>query len=291
MRAAIRALPDGEYRYTILHDGFEERITIASTVRVAGDRIAIDYTGSSPQLPRAVNVVPIYTFAYTAYGVKALLCPEIPNNEGSFLPISTSAPEGSLLNPRYPAASGARGMIGHLLPVALMGALADVLPDRIWAPGSANSGMTIAGEHKGRRYAAVYFFNAGQGASRARDGYSALSFPSNLSNTPIEVIEGEAPLRVQARRLRRGSGGAGGRRGGDGIEFTFDFVGETPAVCSFIMTRLKVPPPGVQGGASGAPGQILINDRAIDPTEHLLLKAGDRVTVRTAGGGGFGPPA
>ncbi|HVM77579.1 MAG TPA: hydantoinase B/oxoprolinase family protein [Stellaceae bacterium] len=290
MRAAIRAIPDGRYHYKIVHDGFEERIIIDSNVTIDGDRIHIDYTGSSPQLPRAVNVVPIYTFAYTAYGVKALLCPDVPNNEGSFLPVTTSAPEGTILNPKYPAASGARGMIGHLLPVALMGALAEVLPDRVWAPGSANSGMMISGEHAGRRYTGIYFINAGQGASSKRDGFSALSFPSNLSNTPIEVIEGEVPMRVLHRRLRRGSGGSGFYRGGDGSDFTFEFVGEKPAVCAIIMTRIKVPPPGLNGGEPGEIGRILINGVPVDPTEHLVLKRGDIVSMQTAGGGGFGAP-
>ena len=290
MRAAIRAVPDGTYRYKIVHDGFEERITIDSNVTIRGDRIDIDYTGTSPQLPRAVNVVPIYTFAYTAYGVKALLCPDVPNNEGSFLPVTTSAPEGTILNPRFPAASGARGMIGHLLPVALMGALAEVLPDRVWAPGSANSGMMISGEHAGRRYAGIYFINAGQGASSRRDGFSALSFPSNLSNTPIEVIEGEVPMRIVHRKLRRGSGGAGMQRGGDGLDFTFKFVGDNPAVCAIIMTRLKVPPPGVHGGEPGQIGRIFLNGEPIDPTEHLVLKYGDLISMQTAGGGGFGSP-
>ena len=291
MRAAIRAIPDGKYRYKIVHDGFEERIIIDSNVTIDGGRIHIDYTGSSPQLPRAVNVVPIYTFAYTAYGVKALLCPDVPNNEGSFLPVTTSAPEGTILNPRYPAASGARGMIGHLLPVALMGALAEALPDRVWAPGSANSGMMISGEHAGRRYTGIYFINAGQGASSKRDGFSALSFPSNLSNTPIEVIEGEVPMRVLHRRLRRGSGGPGLYRGGDGSDFTFEFVGEKPAVCAIIMTRIKVPPPGINGGEPGQIGRILINGVPVDPTEHLVLKHGDIVSMQTAGGGGFGAPS
>lgn len=288
MRAAIRAVPDGKYRYAIVHDGFEERIVIDSNVTVSGDRIHIDYTGTSPQLPRAVNVVPIYTFAYTAYGVKALLCPDVPNNEGSFQPVTTSAPEGTILNPRFPAASGARGMIGHLLPVALMGALADVLPDRVWAPGSANSGMTISGEHAGRRYAGIYFINAGQGGSSRRNGLSALSFPSNLSNTPIEVIEAEVPLRVVHRKLRRGSGGAGAHRGGDGLDFAVEFVGDTPAACAIIMTRFRVPPPGLHGGEPGLVGKILLNGEPIDPAEHLVLKPGDVISMQTAGGGGFG---
>jgi N-methylhydantoinase B len=291
MRAAIRAVPDGTYRYTLLHDGFEERITIASNVHVEGAAIRIDYTGTSAQLPRAVNVVPIYTFAYTAYGVKAVLCPEVPNNEGSFLPVTTSAPEGSILNPRYPAAGGARGMIGHLLPVAFMGAMGEVLADKVWAPGSGNSSMAISGEHAGRRYGGVFFFNAGQGASSRRDGLHALSFPSNLSNAPIEVMEDSTPMRVLHRRLRRGSGGAGLRKGGEGLEFAFEFVGDTPAICSFIVTRRRVAPPGLADGKAGLPGRLLINETEVDPAEHIVLKPGDRVTLETAGGGGWGAPA
>jgi N-methylhydantoinase B len=124
MRKAIRAVPDGEYHSRLEHDGFEDPIVINCTVRVKGERIAIDYTGSSEQVPRAVNVVPIYCFAYSAYAVKALLSPEVPNNEGSFLPITTSAPPGSIFNPRFPAASGGRGMIGHMMVPAIMMALA-----------------------------------------------------------------------------------------------------------------------------------------------------------------------
>lgn len=288
MRAAIRALPDGDYRYRLEHDGFEERIVIQNNVQIRGDRVHIDYTGSSPQLPRSVNVVPIYAFAYTAFGVKALLSPEIPNNEGSFLPISTWAPEGTILNPAYPAASGARGMIGHLLPVAFMAALADILPDRVLAPGSANSSFTIAGQHRGRRYAAVNFSNAGQGASAARDGLSATSFPSNLGNTPVEVMELEAPVRVLHRRVRKNSGGDGRHRGGDGIDFSFVFCGDSPAVVSFMMTRIKSPPPGLAGGCDGAIGKLELNGEAIDPAQHWVLNPGDHVAMQTAGGGGFG---
>ncbi|MBJ3775647.1 hydantoinase B/oxoprolinase family protein [Acuticoccus mangrovi] len=288
MRAAVAALPDGDYRYRLEHDGFEERIVIQNRVEIRGDRVHIDYTGTSEQLPRSVNTVPIYTFAYTAFGVKALLSPDIPNNEGSFLPISTSAPEGTILNPRYPAASGARGMIGHLLPVAFMAALADVLPDRVMAPGSANSSFTMAGEDEGRRYATANFLNAGQGAFADRDGLSVVSFPSNLGNTPIEVIEAGAPVRVLHRAVRPGSGGGGAHRGGDGLDFAFEFVGDTPAVCSFLMTRLKAAPPGLAGGDPGVVGRLTLNGTDIDPADHWILKKGDRVVMQTAGGGGYG---
>jgi len=288
MRAAIAAIPDGDYRYVIQHDGFEERITIDCKVRILRDTLAIDYTGSSPQLPRSVNVVPIYTFAYSAFGVKSLLSPDIPNNEGSFLPMSTSAPLGSILNPRYPAASGGRGMIGHLLPPAIMGALAPVLPDRVWAEGSANSSFTMSGEHDGRRYAVVNFINAGQGANARRPGYDALSFPSNLGNTPIEVMEALAPIRVHHRKLRKDSGGTGQNRGGAGLALEFDFNGDQPAVCSFIMTRLRTPSKGLAGGGNGKVGRVTVNGKPIDPAEHQILSAGDHIVMETAGGGGFG---
>jgi len=155
MREAIRAIPDGLYRSTVQHDGFDEPIRIECALTVKGDEIDIDYTGTSHQLPHALNVVPIYTFAYTVYGLKALLCPDIPNNEGSFLPIRTHAPLGSLLNPTYPAASGGRSAIGHLLPAAVFKALAGVLPNKVWASGSPNSSMTMSGEYRNKRFAVV----------------------------------------------------------------------------------------------------------------------------------------
>ncbi|MBI1989580.1 MAG: hydantoinase B/oxoprolinase family protein [Betaproteobacteria bacterium] len=288
MRKAIRDVPDGVYHAQTRHDGFEEPILINCTVKVKGDELAIDYTGSSPQVPRAVNVVPIYTFAYSAFAVKALLCPDVPNNEGSFMPISTSAPLGSIFNPCYPAASGGRGMIGHMMVPAIMMALAEVLPGRAIAAGSSNSSITVTGEHRGRPYAAINFMNAGQGATAHRDGYTMLSFPSNLSNTPIEIFEQMAPLRVIERSIRRGSGGAGRHRGGDGLHFEIEVVADTPMMASMIMTRYRSAPRGIFGGQPGKVGALLLNGKPINPADHWVLKQGDRVVMETAGGGGCG---
>ncbi|MCS0505070.1 hydantoinase B/oxoprolinase family protein [Ancylobacter mangrovi] len=293
MRDAIRAIPDGVYRSTVQHDGFDNKpIVIQCELTVKGDEISIDYAGTSPQLPHALNVVPIYTFAYTVYGLKALLCPDIPNNEGSFLPISTTAPLGSLLNPTYPAASGGRSAIGHLLPAAVFKALADVLPDKVWAAGSPNSSLTMSGEYRGKRFAVVNFLNAGQGATARRDGFSALSFPANLGNTPVEMMENLAPIRVLRREIRRGSGGAGQHGGGGGISFEFEILPDASDVMtSFLMTQLKSPTAGFAGGSSGKPGRLVINGTQVDPTEPRVLKAGDRILMETAGGGGYGTPA
>jgi N-methylhydantoinase B len=293
MREAIRKVPDGVYTSTLQHDGFESPIVIQCKLAVNGDRIDIDFAGSSAQVARAMNVVPVYTFAYTVYGIKALLCPDIPNNEGSILPITTTAPLGSIFNPVYPAASGGRSAIGHLLPAAVFKALAEVLPGKVWAGGSPNSSMTMSGEwggkYGGKRYAVVNFLNAGQGATARRPGFSALSFPANLGNTPVEVMEGLAPIRVLRREIRRGSGGAGRHRGGDGLRFEFQLLADAKeATASFLMTQLKSVPAGLAGGGAGQPGRLIINGEAVDPTEPRILRAGDRVVMETAGGGGYG---
>jgi N-methylhydantoinase B len=289
MREAIRKIPDGVYRSTVQHDGFEEPIIIKCELTVKGDRIDIDFAGTSPQLPHALNVVPIYTFAYTVYGLKALLCPDIPNNEGSFLPITTKAPLGCLLNPTYPAASGGRSAIGHLLPSAVFRALADVLPDKVWASGSPNSSMTMSGEYRGKRFAVVNFLNAGQGANARRPGLSATSFPGNLGNTPIEMMETLAPIKVVRREIRSGSGGAGRHEGGRGISFEFEILPDASEVmASFLMTQLKSPTTGLAGGGTGKAGQLVINGERVDPTLPRVLKAKDRILMETAGGGGYG---
>ena len=130
--------------------------------------------------------------------------------------------------------------------------------------------------------------NAGQGATAHRDGFTMLSFPSNLSNTPIEVFEQMAPLRVIERAIRRNSGGTGRHRGGDGLRFEVEVVADTPMMASMIMTRYKTAPQGVFGGSAGKLGALLLNGKPINPADHWVLNKGDRVVMETAGGGGYG---
>ncbi len=286
MRNSIREVPDGVYYSELDHDGFEDPIIVKCRLTVKRDRIAIDYSGSSLQVPRAVNVVPIYTFAYSVFAIKTLLCPEVPNNEGSVQPITTWAPPGSIFNPSYPAASGGRGMIGHMVVPAIMMALAQARPELAIAEGADNSSISVNGEQNGRPYAALTFMNAGQGATRYRDGHTMLSFPSNLSNTPIEVFEQMAPVRVVDRSVRRGSGGGGRHRGGDGLRFEIECLSDTPMLASMMMTRYRSAPKPVLGGEPGKLGALYLNGKPIDPASHWMLKKGDRVVMETAGGGG-----
>lgn len=289
LRDAIEALPDGSYEYQVEHEGTTTPLIVRCRVQVKGSDLLVDYTGTSPQVEsKSINVVETYTYAYTSFAVKALLSPDIPNNEGAFRPLQVHAPPGCVLNALHPVGTGARGQIGHLLPPAVFGALGPVIGRRRRAEGSGNCVVTMIGREGGSRFAVSSFVNAGQGASRLSPGLSAISFPSNLGNTPIEILEAEAPVIVRERSLRTGSGGSGMCPGGDGIRFAFDYVGSEPAACSFLMTRRVSSPKGVEGGRPGEPARLLINGEVRDPVSVKQLTHGDVILIETAGGGGFG---
>jgi N-methylhydantoinase B len=234
-----------------------------------------------------------YTYAYTAYGVKAALCPDVPNNEGALRPIQVTAPLGSILNSRPPAAGGARAVIGHFLPMMVLLALARALPERVIAGvGSPLWCVNYAGSRAdGKSIAGMFFANGGYGASAKRDGYNVLSWPSNISSTPVEMIEQLAPLKIHYRRLRIGSGGAGRYRGGNGQECKLESRAAAPLTVSFLAerTRAEAAAPGIAGGEPGAPGAVLINEQPVDPKSQHVIAPGDCVILRTPGGGGYGP--
>ncbi len=289
MREKIRGIPDGNYHACVSPDGLEQRLRIQLAIEVAGDAITCDYTGTSDQVDIALNSVANYTFAYTAYPLKCLTSPEIPNNEGSFAPITVIAPEGSILNPRYPAPVGGRAMIGHFLSAVVFEALAPVIPGASQAPsGSPLWCLNLAGEHRQRQFAVAYFLNGGQGASSQQDGIACLSFPSNVSNTPVEVMETLAPVRIESKLLRSGSGGDGERRGGDGQELTIRSVSSQAMTAAFLADRLREPPAGILGGAPGSTGRVELNGMEINPKRQHQLQPDDVLTLSTPGGGGFG---
>ncbi len=293
MRAAISEAPDGSWSYEIENDGPDDMpggvVRVRASVTIAGDQVDVDFDGSSDQVSLAINTVMNYTYAYSAYALKALFAPWIPNNEGAFRPIRISAPEGSILNPRRPAPCGARGMIGHLLPPAIFGALSQALPDRVQAaPGSPSNNIQIVSLRGDVRYAVNAFLGAGQGGGAGQDGVSAVSFPSNLSNTPVEVMEGQAPIEVLNRNILRGSGGAGRYAGGDGIGFSFRFRGQSPANASFMINRVRCAAPGLLGGSAGRAARFEINGKPMPASGQHVLHEGDVVTIETGGGGGFG---
>jgi N-methylhydantoinase B len=293
MRQAISALPDGEYRYEMQTDGFEERFRFAVAVKIRGSEIECDFAGTSPQQPRAINCVLAYTYAMTSYAIKCLLLPDLANNDGLFRPIRVSAPEGTIVNPRAPAPVGGRACTGHYVPPLIFGALHAVLPERVMA--GAGSPLWIANlsgmRADGKPFATVLFYNGGMGATARSDGSSAMSWPSNISPTPVEVAERDAPLFFRHKRLRPDSGGVGRTRGGLGEEICFVSRHSGPLSIVFLTERLRVPAPGLNGGGPGACGEVTINGVAVDSRRPHVLAPGDEVVLRTPGGGGYGDPS
>jgi len=293
MRTAIRAVPDGTYRYAMRTDGVDAPLDFKVALTITGDEIVADYTGTSPQQPRAINCVLAYTSAMTAYAIKCALLPGLANNEGMYRPITVAAPEGCILNPRFPAAVVSRAVTGHYVPVLLFGALHQVIPERVMAGvGSPLWAVQQTGlRADGRPYTNIFFFNGGTGATPVKDGENVLSWPSNISSTPVEVAERNSPLFFRAKRLRPSSGGRGRFRGGLGQDILIECESDIPVVVSFMAERTAFPAPGFAGGGPGGLGDVRINGRRIDHRRQHVLRKGDTVLVRTPGGGGYGQPA
>ncbi len=294
MRESIARLRPGAYTYRLVSDGFGEPVTIEVRCEVRGDELHVDYAGSSPESRHGINVVMNYTEAYSTYGVKVIVSPDVPNNEGAFRPVRITAPEGSILNCRHPAPVAARHIIGHLLPHAVAGALREALPEHVMAEGSANIwGVQVAGKDgAGAPFTYIFFTSGGTGARSSKDGLSATAFPSGVLGTPVEVIESLSPLLVEKKALREGSGGAGRHRGGLGQAIAFRVRTREPYVCSILCDRIRIPAQGFFGGEPGAPGEVLIDGEPPDnPKAEQTLGPDALVEIRLPGGGGYGPPA
>lgn len=293
MREAISALPDGTYDFGFETDGADAPYVFKIALTVKGDEISMNYAGSSPAQPRAINCVLAYTYAMSAYAVKCALLPDLANNEGMFRPISVTAPEDTILNPRFPASVVARSNTGHYVPVLVFGALQQVVPDRVMAgAGSPLWVFTVSGiNDEGKTFANVLFYNGGMGATMHADGESALSWPSNISSTPVEVSERNGPLHCTFKRLRPGSGGAGRTRGGLGQDIEFVSTSARPLLAMFMTERTKFPAAGFDGGGCGGIGAVEINGVPVEVHKQHVLNKGDKVLLRTPGGGGYGDPA
>ncbi len=301
MREAIAAVPDGTYRGEGRIEQMEgqDDVVIKAAVRVAGGEITVDLDGSSPQVSWGGNVVFNFTYAYVFMGIKSMLDPEIPNNDGCAAPIKLRAPEQTVVNCNFPAAVAARMQIGHFLTEVIYNALADALPDRVLAcSGGTPATMNVFyGKRKGGApWHTVIIRGGGMGASRAADGEQCYIFPANGANTPVEILESDTPLMVERRELLPDSGGAGERRGGLGRRVVFrvpddDEGPEGPVSLAIQSGRFRLAPEGLFGGRPGGLARFLVNGEPGNPYGLTSLQPGDEVTMDAAGGGGFGDPS
>jgi N-methylhydantoinase B len=293
MRKAISGIPDGDYHYEVYGDGFEELVRIKVKVSVKGDNIVVDYEGSSPQNPRGINAPLNHTYAYTMYAIKCALSPNIPNNEGFFKPIKVQAPQGCILNAQPPAAVGGRHIVGQILPGAVFGALAPVLPEKIQAEyASPNWVLCLHGQQDdGESFVILPLLHGGQGAGKRQDGLPCIAFPSNSSDIPVEIIENQVPLLIKEKSMAVDSGGPGCFRGGCGEKYDIQLDSPYPIKLTAFVDKTKVAASGLFDGCSGASGSIKLNGKILaDPKEERFLQPGDCLELITPGGGGFGDP-
>lgn len=295
MRRAIEGVPDGRYHAALDADGFDADEThIECTITVAGSDMTIDYAGTSKQINRGLNTVMNYTYAYSAYPVKCALDPHTPRNEGSYRPIAVSAPEGTILNPKFPAPCNARQLTGHLLSGVIYRALAQAVPDKVIADsGSAPSMRAVFSglDNQSNRFSQILFASGGVGACPHKDGLPTTAFPTNAGAGSIEAFESIAPLIVWKKEFRTDSGGAGKYRGGLGQECEIEIRSREPLQISLLSDRWHHPAEGVRGGKEGAKAAIRFSDGTVPHQKsRTTISPGLRLEMRYAGGGGYGDP-
>lgn len=300
MRDAIAKVPGGIYRAESVIEQMEGKqdLKISLGVQVNGSDISVDLEGSSPQVDWGGNVVYNFTYAYVHMAMKSIFDPDIPNNDGCAAPIRMLAPEGSVVNCKFPAAVAARMQVGHFITEIIYRALAEALPDRVLAASGgtpATMNVLYGRRNDGRPWHSVRIRGGGMGAGAANDGNYCYIFPANGANTPVEILESDTPLIVEKRELLLDSGGPGRSRGGLGrrvvIRVPEDEYAPLPPVNLAMQSgRYRYPPEGLFGGRSGSKARFLVNGKSGNPYGLTQLQPGDVITMDAAGGGGYGDP-
>lgn len=293
-RAAIRRLKPGTHRGETVFDvpgGEEIVIKAAVTIDTEKGEMLTDFAGSSPASPLGINVCLNYTKGYNAFAIHCCLNPEVPNNGGSLAPLKVVAPEGSIVNARYPSPVSARHVVGMHVPMPVMKALYAVMPDRVLAEcaGGLWSAQIFGRDRHGRFFASSMFnYSGGMGARANKRGLSATCYPAGISAVPMEVLEAEMPIMFDRKELNRGTGGDGMFPGGDGQIVKFHLRTDQPWMLNAIVSRTHHVSDGLGGGGAGAAGRFLVNGKPIDEARKLVMKPSDVVVFETPGGGGFG---
>jgi N-methylhydantoinase B len=291
MRHTIASIPDGTYEAedALDDDGVDDRaVPIRVRVTIKGEQAVVDFTGSAPQVAGPINAVEAITVSAVSYVFRCLVGGEVPASAGLVEPIKVIAPSGTVVNANPPASvAGGNVETSQRIVDVLFKALAQALPERIPAAsqGTMNN-LTIGGIDTEFSYYET--IAGGMGARPAADGMSGVhTHMTNSLNTPAEALEYAYPLRVREYRLRKGSGGAGKQRGGDGVVREIETL--VPARMSLLCDRRKHGPYGLFGGEDGAVGTNTLNKQQQLPSKGSYeLKAGDRIRIETPGGGGWG---
>lgn len=293
-RAEIRKLKGGTFHGESQFDvPGGEIITLKTAVTIDNVKgeVTIDFEGSSGPSASGINVVMNYTHAYSTFAIRSCLNPELPNNHGSLAPIVVKAPKGSIVNCEYPAPVNARHVVGMYVPMPILKALHQVMPDRVLAEG-AGAVWTIQIQGKradGQPFTSSMFnYSGGMGARQGKAGPSATCYPTGVGAVPIEVLEAVIPIVFDQKELRVGSGGAGKQLGGDGQVIRFHMRTPHPWLLNAVPSRLEHGPEGLDGGKAGAAGSFVVDDKPFKDARKITLPPGAKVVLETPGGGGYG---
>ena len=297
--AEIAKLPPGQYRSDIWSDGYESPIKLAARMEISPGGVHVDFDGTSAVSGRGINVPAAYTRAYSSFGIKCVVAPDIPNNTASLAPFTFTIPEGCILNAPRPRPVAVRHVVGQLLPDLMMGCLHQAVPDRVTAEGSSclwnpplRGGAIVSGPNSPLPDFEVITFNSGgTGARLNKDGLDGTAYPSGVRTMPVEATENVAPVVFWRKELRPGSGGAGRTRGGLGQIMEIGAKGDAEFACNAIFDRVAHAPRGRDGGADGAAGRVYLKSGATLRTKgYQTIPAGDRLVLELPGGGGMGAP-
>ncbi len=302
--AEIAKLGRGTYSGEISSDGYEEPVTLKARMTILDDAIEVDYAGTSGLSQRGINVPAAYTRAYSCFGIKVVVAPEIPNNWASLAPFRMIIPDGTILNAPRPYPVSVRHVIGHLLPDLMMGCLHQTVPTRVAAEGASclwnpplRGGSSVSGQARGNKkvigdFEVITFNSGGTGARPAFDGLDATAFPSGVRTMPVEATENVAPIVIWRKELREGSAGAGRTRGGLGQTMEIATKGELEFAVNATFDRIANAPKGRDGGGLGANGAVTLKTgEKLRTKGYQVIPNGNRLILHMPGGGGMGDPA
>ena len=301
--AEIARIPRGTYRAQINSDGYEEPVTLKAEMTILDDGIEVDYAGTSGLSSRGINVPPAYCRAYSCFGIKCVVAPEIPNNWASLAPFRMKIPEGCILNAPHPYPVSVRHVIGHLLPDLMMGCLHQAVPERVTAEGASalwnpplRGGASVSGQARGNRpvvpdFEIITFNSGGTGARPTSDGLNATAFPSGVRTMPVEATENVAPIIFWSKELRPDSGGAGRTRGGTGQIMEIGAKGDMEFAVNATFDRIANAPKGREGGLDGTHGVVALKSgKTLRTKGFQVIPDGDRLILKLPGGAGMGDP-
>ncbi|MEH6728901.1 MAG: hydantoinase B/oxoprolinase family protein, partial [Hyphomicrobiales bacterium] len=292
-KKALSRAPQGSYENVMLLDGYDAPIELRARMVIGEGRIDVDLSGSSPAVNRGINCPLNYSAAYAAFGIRALLTPDIPNNQASLNAIRVTAEPGLVVSAERPSPVTARHVIGQALPDLMLGCLEQALPGEVLAESSgALWTLSLSGAGT-TQFTSLNVALGGMGARPSLDGLSTTAFPSGVGAVPVETAEVAAPLIYHSKEFAPDTGGAGTYRGGLAQRMEVGSrIGEALRLSAAAFERLTSGPAGRQGGQNGAAGRVSITDGTVIRDKGIYeIPAGERLILQTPGGGGFGDPA